>query len=126
MPASRPLTTGTFSRRRLPAALRPDRVARLAAPAGLALLAGGGDAAMNAFTHESDGGWAHPPLVSKMRGIRLHRGEAVRLETPGGGGYGDARERDPRAVADDVHRGLVGEAEADALHGDRWRSVAVS
>ena len=40
MPASRPLTTGTSSRRRLPAALRPGRVARLAAPAGLALLAG--------------------------------------------------------------------------------------
>ena len=89
-------------------------------------IVGGGDAALNAFAHEHEGEWVVPPLTSKARGIRLRRGEAVRLETPGGGGYGDARERDPRAVADDVRRGLVGEDRADALHGDGWRSVAVS
>ena len=88
-------------------------------------IAGGGDAALNAFAHEHEGEWAVPPLTSKARGIRLRRGEAVRLETPGGGGYGDARGRDPRAVADDVRRGLVGEDRADALHGDGWRSAAV-
>jgi len=87
-------------------------------------IVGGGDAALNAFAHEHEGEWVRPPLTSKARGIRLHQGEAVRLETPGGGGYGDPRRRDPRAVADDVRRGLVGAREADALHGDGWRSVA--
>ena len=85
-------------------------------------IAGGGNAALNAFAHEHEGEWVVPPLTSKARGIRLRRGETVRLETPGGG-YGDARGRDPRAVADDVRRGLVGEDRADALHGDGWRSV---
>ena len=89
-------------------------------------IVGGGDAALNAFAHEREGEWVVPPLTSKARGIRLRRGEAVRLETPGGGGYGDARGRDPRAVADDVRRGLVGEDRADALHGDGWRSVMIS
>ena len=89
-------------------------------------IVGGGDAALNAFAHEHEGDWVTPPLTSKARGIRLRRGEAVRLETPGGGGYGDACRRDPRAVADDVRRGLVGEDRADALHGDGWRSVAAS
>ena len=93
------------------------------APKGIV---GGGEAALNAFAHEHEGEWTVPPLVSKARGIRLRRGEAVRLETPGGGGYGDASRRDPRAVADDVRRGLVGEPEADALHGDAWRAVAPS
>ena len=93
------------------------------APKGIV---GGGDAALNAFAHQHEGEWITPPLRSKARGIRLKRGEAVRLETPGGGGYGDARARDPRAVAHDVRRGLVGEAEADALHGDGWRAVTAS
>jgi N-methylhydantoinase B len=43
---------------------------------------------MNAFHWEDGAGWHAPPLASKMRGIRLDRGRAVRLETPGGGGYG--------------------------------------
>ena len=68
-------------------------------------IAGGGDAALNVFSYERDGDRARPPLHSKMRGIRLGKGEAVRLETPGGGGYGDARARDPAAVARDVERG---------------------
>ena len=36
---------------------------------------------------------------SKMRGIRLARGERVRLETPGGGGWGAPSERDDAASA---------------------------
>jgi N-methylhydantoinase B len=32
-------------------------------------------------------------MVSKMRGIQLARGERVRLETPGGGGWGHAAGR---------------------------------
>ncbi len=92
------------------------------APKGIA---GGGDAALNAFTYEQDDGWHSPPLVSKMRGIKLKAGQAVRLETPGGGGYGAASGRSADAVARDVARGLVSEAEADAAYGTDWREGKV-
>lgn len=80
------------------------------APKGVA---GGGEAAVNAFTYEQDDGWHTPPLVSKMRGIRLAQGQAVRLETPGGGGYGAPGERAPDAIARDVAQGLMSRAQAD-------------
>ena len=74
------------------------------APKGIA---GGGDAALNVFKYEQDDGWHSPPLTSKMRGINLKAGQAVRLQTPGGGGYGKADERSHAAIARDVARGLV-------------------
>ena len=51
-------------------------------------------------------------------------GQAVRLETPGGGGYGAADRRSPAAVARDVARGLISEAEAGADYGTQWREGA--
>jgi len=48
-----------------------------------------------------------PPMVSKMVGLQLEKGQRIRLETPGGGGYGDACERDPKLVAEDVRLGYV-------------------
>jgi N-methylhydantoinase B len=90
------------------------------APKGIAE---GQDAALNVFTYEQDDGWKTPPLASKMRGIKLRQGQAVRLETPGGGGYGNVRDRAPEEVARDVARGLVSEARADALYGTNWREV---
>ncbi len=75
-------------------------------------IVGGGAAALNRFTYDCDGGTRTPPLVSKMVGIRLTRGQRVRLETPGGGGYGAARERDPARVAEDVRLGYVSAAAA--------------
>ena len=92
------------------------------APKGIA---GGGEAAMNVFSYATDDGWAHPPLVSKMRGITLRQGQSVILETPGGGGYGKAKDRDPDAVARDVARGLVSADHADAAYGAKWREVTI-
>jgi N-methylhydantoinase B len=68
---------------------------------------GGGEGALNRFRYEQDDGEHAPPLASKMVGINLARGQAVRLETPGGGGYGRPMERDPGAVAEDVRLGYV-------------------
>ncbi|ETW10654.1 5-oxoprolinase [Roseivivax marinus] len=84
------------------------------APKGVA---GGSEAATNRFSYQTDDGWAQPPMVSKMRGIQLRQGQAVRLETPGGGGYGPAAERDHEAVARDVERGLLGADAAERLYG---------
>jgi len=90
------------------------------APKGVA---GGGDAALNVFTYENDGDRLTPPMASKMVGIKLKKGEAVRLETPGGGGYGPAQVRDPGLVARDVRLGYLTAEAADAAYGETWRKV---
>ncbi|MEX0280001.1 MAG: hydantoinase B/oxoprolinase family protein [Arenibacterium sp.] len=90
------------------------------APKGVA---GGGDGAVNSFAFETENGWDRPPLVSKMRGIRLQRGQAVRLETPGGGGYGPPAERAPQSIAGDVASGLMSSAEAERLYGTDWKGA---
>ena len=74
------------------------------APAGVV---GGKNGALNIFTYPNGGGEANPPMVSKMVGIHLTEGQRIRLETPGGGGYGDVNERDPASVAEDVRLGYV-------------------
>ncbi|MCB1405117.1 MAG: hydantoinase B/oxoprolinase family protein [Rhodobacteraceae bacterium] len=88
------------------------------APKGVA---GGGEAALNRFAYENAGTWHTPPMVSKMVGIHLKKGERVRLETPGGGGYGPARARDATAVARDVRLGYLSAEGADAAYGHDWR-----
>ena len=85
-------------------------------------IAGGGEGALNVFSYQQDDGWHTPPMVSKMRGIALKRGQAVRLETPGGGGYGPALGRDPGKVARDVQRGLISAEKADQLYGTAWQA----
>lgn len=93
------------------------------APKGVA---GGGEAALNRFRYEQESGWLAPPLASKIVGIKLTRGQRVRLETPGGGGYGVASERDPAAIARDVRLGYVSADLADADYGTAWRGTPVS
>jgi N-methylhydantoinase B len=65
------------------------------APKGVA---GGANAALNVFSYEQADGWHTPPMASKMVGIKLERGQSVRLDTPGGGGYGPASKRAPADV----------------------------
>lgn len=86
--------------------------------------AGGGAAAMNVFRYEQSDGWHVPPLASKMLGIRLERGQAVRLETPGGGGYGAADDRSAKAVAKDVALGYLTPEAATEVYGANWKEFA--
>jgi len=90
------------------------------APKGVA---GGDDGAMNAFEFQQDDGWHSPPLASKMLGIKLTKGQSVRLETPGGGGYGPASDRAPGAVARDVTLGYLTAEKASELYGTAWQEV---
>ena len=46
----------------------------------------------------------------------IRAGERVRLETPGGGGWGEPRERDRRRVAREVRLGYVGAAGAREVY----------
>lgn len=73
-------------------------------------VAGGGPGALNRFVFDTDGGPQEPPMASKITGVKLKRGQRVRLETPGGGGWGDPAERDPAAVVRDRVNGLVTDA----------------
>jgi N-methylhydantoinase B len=68
---------------------------------------GGGPAALNRFVYETDRDDATPPLVSKVTDVKIRRGQKVRLETPGGGGFGAPSDRDPARIARDVRLGYV-------------------
>jgi N-methylhydantoinase B len=68
---------------------------------------GGGPAALNRFVYDTDNGEATPPMVTKITDVRIKRGQKVRLETPGGGGFGDPAAREPERVARDVRLGYV-------------------
>jgi N-methylhydantoinase B len=73
---------------------------------------GGKPAALNRFVYETDGGEATPPLCSKITDVKIRRGQKVRLETPGGGGFGDPATRESERVARDVRLGYVSGAAA--------------
>jgi N-methylhydantoinase B len=75
---------------------------------------GGGSAALNRFTWQSDDGEKTPPMVSKITDIHLKAGQRLRLETPGGGGWGEPSARDPAAAERDRRLGYVSTPEGDA------------
>ena len=56
-------------------------------------------------------------LPSKVSACELACGDRVRLETSGGGGHGDPRERDPADVASDVRQGYVSPGHASRAYG---------
>ena len=68
---------------------------------------GGGSGAFNQFFFEQDDGEHQPPMVSKMVGIHIKRGQKVRLETPGGGGYGQEKDRSLDANRRDLELGYI-------------------
>jgi N-methylhydantoinase B len=76
-------------------------------------IAGGGPGAVNVFRYENDGQWHAPPMLSKIHGVQLARGERVRLETPGGGGWGAAAERPAAQREQDRAMGYVNAAAAE-------------
>ena len=56
-------------------------------------------------------------LSSKVAGITLSAGESVRIETPGGGGYGSPDAREPRLLAADLRGGKVSVSAAERDYG---------
>jgi len=74
---------------------------------------GGAPGAVDRFRYQDGDGWAVPPMISKMLGIKMGKGRRLRLETPGGGGYGAPAERDSAAIRRDIALGYVS-AEAAA------------
>ena len=78
---------------------------------------GGKDGAVNTVTVFRGGEEHVPPHLSKEQDIALKAGDRVRVGTPGGGGYGDPRERDPKLVAEDVRLGYYTAEQARELFG---------
>ena len=78
---------------------------------------GGETGGVNCVVIERGDGDYIPPHLSKDQGIRLQAGEAVRVSTPGGGGYGDPGRRDHRLIARDVDQGYYTQEEAKRLFG---------
>ena len=71
-------------------------------------VAGGQAAALNQFHWQgNENEWVSAPMASKITGIHLAQGQQLRLETPGGGGWGDPMMRPPESVAADIRRGLL-------------------
>jgi N-methylhydantoinase B len=68
---------------------------------------GGGAGALNRFTWTDEHGTHAAPMASKVTGVSLPTGGRLRLETPGGGGWGDPARRDMAARARDLRCGYV-------------------
>jgi N-methylhydantoinase B/oxoprolinase/acetone carboxylase alpha subunit len=68
-------------------------------------LAGGGAASLGKLIHVQQG--VEHDLPPKSDNIVLKRGDRVRLETSGGGGFGPPAQRDPALVARDIALGYV-------------------
>src|SRR6185369_9587471 len=62
-------------------------------------------------------------IPSRYSDHLLRPGDVVRLETPGGGGLGNPREREPEHVLNDVRNGYVSVEKARELYGVAIRSA---
>ena len=81
-------------------------------------VAGAHGGAANRFVVIRDGEIVQPsPVPGKVGGFPLRKGDIVRVESSGGGGYGDPLDRDPELVGRDVSLGYIGEARARNRYG---------
>ncbi len=78
---------------------------------------GGEDGGVNRVKVIRNGAEHVPPHLSKEQDIKLQAGDRVQVRTPGGGGYGDPRQRDRAQVKRDIAMGYYSAAEAEARFG---------
>ena len=58
-----------------------------------------------------------PAEEVRKANIPVGFGDRIRVQTSGGGGYGDPLKRDPSKVADDVRFGYVSRETAERIYG---------
>jgi N-methylhydantoinase B len=80
-------------------------------------LLGGKPAQMAQHTFVLEGQPYQPPHVTKDEGVFMQAGDVLRLETPGGGGYGTPLERPVESVWQDVRREYYSQATAEREYG---------
>jgi N-methylhydantoinase B len=79
---------------------------------------GGGAGATNRFWIRRHGRAVQPsPLPGKVSAFPVEADDVLLMESSGGGGFGDALERDPAMVAADLAEGYVTPAAAAAIYG---------
>jgi len=83
---------------------------------------GGGAGSPTRYWVRHEGRWKDPlqlGLISldKFSGVRLVAGDRLMVETPGGGGWGDPRTRDPGLVRSDLRDGVISRHAAVAVYG---------
>ena len=78
-------------------------------------LDGGEPAALSALYLIRDG--VRQALPSKVTNLMVRKGDIVRLETSGGGGFGDPRAREPAQVERDLRHGYVSADAAADVYG---------
>jgi N-methylhydantoinase A/oxoprolinase/acetone carboxylase beta subunit/N-methylhydantoinase B/oxoprolinase/acetone carboxylase alpha subunit len=79
---------------------------------------GGRDGAMNEVELSIKGQIERPAYGSKGDGFELAAGDWVQVRTPGGGGYGDPRERPRELVRRDLTRGYFSQRSAESDYGN--------
>jgi len=79
--------------------------------------AGGGDAGRTGDILINPGSEAEKKLPTRYADYPLKQGDMFRLDSPGGGGYGDPLRRDPAAVVNDVNEGYVSSQAAERDYG---------
>jgi N-methylhydantoinase B len=82
-------------------------------------VSGGGEGALTRFAWQTETGWDTPPMASKVVGVKIQAGQRVRLESPGGGGWGDGSKRPKAAIARDIRLGFVSPEAAARDYGYR-------
>jgi N-methylhydantoinase B len=81
-------------------------------------VARGMSGAPNRFVVLRNGDVVQPsPIPGKVGGFPLLRGDVVRIETAGGGGYGDPLQRDAKRVTTDVADGYIDSDQARDRYG---------
>lgn len=80
-------------------------------------VAGGLSAAGATFEFVRDGKTYAPPLRTKTQDLDLSRSDRIRIESPGGGGYGDPTSRETARVRRDVRLGYITPDRARDVYG---------
>ena len=81
-------------------------------------VAAGASGAANRFTVERNGQLIEPsPIPGKVGAFPLLKGDIVRVETSGGGGFGDPTKRDPYSVKQDIALEYISSAQAESRYG---------
>ena len=78
---------------------------------------GGAYGAPNRIIYDQSDGKHSPTLGAKLSGVKLRRGQRVRVESPGGGGYGSPANRELADIERDLRQGMISETGAERDYG---------
>ncbi len=86
----------------------------------------GGEDGRRAQLVRNHGTPAAQVLYSKVARVEMAPGDSMRIETPGGGGFGAPSQRDLAALADDLRDERISHARAQAIYGSQRVEAALA